>query len=75
MAYDIYAPKTGNTDNNEGKRNGLTCPLCQCTQFSVEHGRVDSYYGITSHKVTLQICDSCGLTLLFSDGRSFFDFD
>ena len=53
----------------------LTCPLCQHTEFDREQGRMDSRWGITSHKLVLMICKRCGLVLQFSAGRGIFDFD
>jgi transcription elongation factor Elf1 len=53
----------------------LTCPLCQHTEFDREQGRMDSRWGITSHKLVLMICQRCGLVLQFSAGRGIFDFD
>jgi hypothetical protein len=58
------------------KRLGdLVCPLCKGREFVSERGRMDSRWGITSHKMTLMICLHCSLVLSFSGGRSIFDFD
>jgi len=53
----------------------LVCPLCQGTDFDREQGRMDSRWGMTSHKLVLMICERCGLVLQFSAGRGIFDFD
>lgn len=53
----------------------LTCPLCQGTDFVRESARQDSTSGITSHKMTLMICQRCRYVLHLSQGRSIFDFD
>ena len=53
----------------------LECPLCHGTEFDQEQGRMDSRWGITSHKLVLMICRRCGLVLQFSAGRGIFDFD
>ncbi|MFW9935834.1 MAG: hypothetical protein ACFFDU_10100 [Candidatus Thorarchaeota archaeon] len=53
----------------------LTCPLCGNTQFKKEEGRMDSKWGMTSHKITLMICENCRFIMQFSKGRSIFDFD
>jgi len=58
----------------EAKRH-LECPLCQGTEFDRQQGRMDSRWGITSHKLVLMICRRCGLVLQFSAGRGIFDFD
>jgi len=53
----------------------LVCPLCQGVQFDRQHGRVDSRWGFTSHRMTLMICRRCRYVLHFYDTRSIFDFD
>ena len=53
----------------------LKCPLCGGTQFDQQKGRMDSRWGLTSHKLILKICKQCGLVLQFSAGRGIFDFD
>ena len=60
---------------DEPSRPVLVCPLCQGTEFDQEEGRMDSRWGLTSHKLVLKICQRCGLVLQFSAGRSIFDFD
>ena len=45
------------------------------TGFDREQGRMDSRWGMTSHKLVLMICKRCGLVLQFSAGRGIFDFD
>ena len=51
------------------------CPLCDSVEFDQEEGRMDSRWGLTSHKLVLMVCRRCGLVLQFSAGRSLFDFD
>lgn len=53
----------------------LKCPLCGGTRFERQQGRIDSRWGITSHKLVLMICQNCRLVLQFSAGRGIFDFD
>jgi hypothetical protein len=53
----------------------LKCPLCGGLEFEQQQGRMDSRWGITSHKLVLQICKRCGLVLQFSAGRGIWDFD
>ncbi len=60
---------------DERSRPVLRCPLCQGTEFDTQRGRLDSRWGITSHKVVMKICQRCGLVLQFSAGRGIFDFD
>jgi uncharacterized protein len=53
----------------------LKCPLCGGLEFEQQEGRMDSRWGITSHKLVMQICQRCGLVLQFFAGRGIFDFD
>jgi len=53
----------------------LKCPLCGGTEFDQQQGRMDSRWGLTSHKLVMKICRTCGLVLQFSAGRGIFDFD
>ena len=53
----------------------LRCPLCGGTEFETERGRMDSRWGVTTHKVVMKICTRCGLVLQFWAGRGIFDFD
>jgi hypothetical protein len=57
------------------RENKLTCPVCGGTEFEREKGRMDSRWGLTSHKLVLMICQRCRLVLQFSAGRGIFDFD
>lgn len=41
----------------------------------MEEGRLDSKWGITSHQVTLLICENCKFILHFYEGNSVWDFD
>jgi hypothetical protein len=59
----------------ESSRPQLACPLCHGTDFDSQRGRVDSRWGITSHRMTLLICQRCRYVLHFYDRRSIFDFD
>jgi hypothetical protein len=59
----------------ETERRKLSCPVCQGTEFDREEGRIDSRWGLTSHKLVLMICLNCRLVLQFSAGRGIFDFD
>lgn len=59
----------------DAKRATLTCPVCGSTDFDREQGRMDSRWGLTSHKLVLMICQRCRLVLQFSAGRGIFDFD
>lgn len=59
----------------EGAKKHLVCPLCEGTKFDQQQGRMDSRWGLTSHKLVLMICERCGLVLQFSAGRGIFDFD
>jgi predicted nucleic-acid-binding Zn-ribbon protein len=52
-----------------------TCPLCGNQQFKREEGRMDSKWGVTSHKIILLICTRCQHILQFYNKRSIFDFD
>lgn len=53
----------------------LKCPLCDGREFDRQQGRLDSRWGLTSHKLVLQICRRCGYVLQFSAGRGIWDFD
>ncbi len=57
------------------ERPVLKCSVCGYTEFDREAGRLDSLWGLTSHKVAIYICRNCGYVLLFYKGRSIFDFD
>jgi hypothetical protein len=59
----------------DAKDAKLTCPVCGGTEFDQEQGRMDSRWGLTSHKMVLMICRRCRLILQFSAGRGIFDFD
>jgi len=53
----------------------LVCPLCACTEFQQEAGRLESKWGMTKHRVILMICQRCRYILHFYDRRSIFGFD
>jgi hypothetical protein len=59
----------------EAAKKRLACPLCDGVDFDRQQGRMDSRWGLTSHKLVLMICKRCGLVLQFSAGRGIFDFD
>lgn len=59
----------------QSARPVLKCPLCESTEFERQQGRMDSRWGLTSHKLVLMICRRCNLVLQFSAGRGIFDFD
>ena len=59
----------------DSARQRLKCLLCGSYDFDKEEGRMDSRWGITSHKMVLMICRNCGLVHQFSAGRGIFDFD
>lgn len=62
----------GMTDLNAPR---LACPLCHGTEFDQQQGRMDSRWGITSHRMTMMICRRCRYILSFYDRHSIFDFD
>ncbi len=51
------------------------CPLCGNGEFRQEEGKIDSKWGATAHKVIILSCSRCGHILLFSRGRTIWDFD
>lgn len=51
------------------------CPLCGGQEFQKEEGRLDSKWGVTSHKLILLICQQCRFVMHFYDKRSIWDFD
>jgi RNA polymerase subunit RPABC4/transcription elongation factor Spt4 len=53
----------------------LKCPLCGSTDFKTEEGKIDSKWGLTAHKVRIKICNNCQFIMMFSKGRTIFDFD
>jgi hypothetical protein len=59
----------------ESARPVLKCPLCGGSDFERQQGRMDSRWGLTSHKLVLMVCRRCRLVLQFSAGRGIFDFD
>lgn len=56
-------------------RPELRCPLCGNTGFRREEARSDSRWGLTSHRMTLLICEQCRYVLHFYDNHSIFDID
>lgn len=61
-------------DAQEGRRLPA-CPLCGGRSFTREAGRLDSKWGLTSHKVSLLVCEHCRFILHFYEGNSIWDFD
>jgi hypothetical protein len=59
----------------DAARPVLKCPLCGGVDFERQQGRMDSRWGLTSHKLVLMVCRRCRLVLQFSAGRGIFDFD
>lgn len=57
------------------RRRLPACPLCGGESFSMEEGRLDSKWGLSSHRVTLLICENCKFILHFYEGNSIWDFD
>ena len=51
------------------------CPLCGYQEFQREEGRLDSKWGMTSHKLILLVCLRCRYVLHFYDSHSIWDFD
>jgi hypothetical protein len=51
------------------------CPMCAGEDFDKQAGKIDSKWGVTAHKVQMLICRRCGYVLLFSEGRTIWDFD
>ena len=58
-----------------GQRKLPTCPLCHGQRFTREEGRLDSKWGLTSHRVILLVCEQCRYILQFYEGNSIWDFD
>jgi hypothetical protein len=52
-----------------------TCPLCGHRDFQRHEGRLDSRWGLTSHRMTLLVCKRCRFILHFYDRNSIWDFD
>ena len=62
-------------DEQETGRKIPSCPLCGWRRFYKHEGRIDSKWGITSHQMTLLICENCKFVLHFYEGHSYWDFD
>ncbi len=61
--------------HDNAERAQLRCPVCGGVDFEQQEGRMDSRWGVTSHRLVLMICLRCRLVLQFSAGRGIFDFD
>jgi len=59
----------------QNAKQSLKCLICGNTTFDREEGRIDSRWGITSHKLVMMICLRCGFVHQFSAGRGIWDFD
>lgn len=46
----------------------VVCSLCGGGSFREEEGRMDTLWGMASHKFTIRICERCGHTLFFYQG-------
>lgn len=46
----------------------LVCPICGGGSFREEEGRMDTMWGMGSHKFTIRICSRCGHTMFFYQG-------
>jgi hypothetical protein len=51
------------------------CPICGRDDYRRESGKLDSEWGITAHRVDMQVRLTCGYVLLFYQGNTIFDFD
>ncbi len=51
------------------------CPICGGEEFDREEGRLDGFWGVTSHVMILLVCRRCRYVLHFYDSNSIFDFD
>jgi hypothetical protein len=71
----VVARVVDNVGMTDSARPRVACPLCHGTEFDSQKGRLDSRWGITSHRMTLLICRRCRYVLHFYDTRSIFDFD
>lgn len=61
--------------SDEKRRNIPTCPLCGGRSFRQEEGRLDSLWGLTSHKLLLLVCERCRFVMHFYRENSIWDFD
>ena len=66
---------TDDTEDLSDRPRLPTCPICGNLQFRQEKGKIDSAWGVMAHRVEILICENCGYILLFSEGRTIFDFD
>lgn len=56
---------------SQARQRELECPLCDCTDFEIEEGGLDSKWGMTQFTMEIAICQRCSYVMLFSKGRSF----
>lgn len=59
----------------EETKKQLKCPLCSSTEFQDEKGRLESQWGLSEHKVDMVICKQCGHVMLFSQGRTWWQWE
>ena len=60
---------------DEAERAKPRCPMCGNETFRREHGKIDSVWGLTAHRVMILICERCSYVLQFYEGSTIFDFD
>ena len=46
----------------------LVCPVCRGSSFRDEEGRLQTRWGMSSHVLTMKVCDRCSYVLLFHQG-------
>jgi hypothetical protein len=56
----------------EPRHLACAAPLCGGDQFQREESRQESRWGLTSHRMTLMICQRCRYVLHFYDVHSIF---
>jgi hypothetical protein len=58
---------------DEDGRIRLKCPVCEGWDFEVQESRQNGRWGVTSHRMTLQICRNCRYVMHFYDAHSVFN--
>jgi uncharacterized protein len=61
--------------HQEGSRRQFACMICAGTRFWNEKGKIGGLHGLSSHQVTLLMCEECGHVHLFDKGRSWWNVD
>jgi len=74
-SYPRAKASVGFGSRRTGEDLVIQCSLCGGQDFAQDFGRFDSKWGITSFKVIILTCKSCGHIELFMKGRTIFDFD